>query len=131
VDNGPGLQDAVWISDSSFAVTWPGFLIHIFSTTGSMPFRTFRGHTDELNVVRVSPDRKMLSSISDDKTARIWALEPLKMTVKDGEIVPTEGSVGGADGQGCLHVLRKHKSTILNCKWAPLGRDPAERIFVT
>jgi WD40 repeat protein len=127
VEGGPGLQDSAWITDTSFALTWPGGLIHIFSTTAPMPFRTFRGHTKELNVVRVSPDRKILASAGDDTTVRMWALEPLKMVVKDGGIVPAEGSVGGEEEQGCIHVLRAHKDPVMNCRWAP---PPSEKIFV-
>jgi WD40 repeat protein len=130
VENGPGLQDVAWVNDTSFALTWPGGLIHIFFTTASMPFRTFRGHKEELNIVRVSPDRKLLASIGDDKTVRIWAIEPLKMMVKDGEVVPVEGSVGGEDGQGCLHVLRAHKKPVMNCRWAPPRQGSSEKIFV-
>jgi transducin (beta)-like 1 len=95
-----------------------------------MPFRTFRGHTDELNLVRVSPDRKLLASVGDDKTVRIWVLEPLKMIVKNGEVLPAEGSVGGEDGQGCIHVLQSHKESVMNCRWAPFRKDSAEKLFV-
>jgi transducin (beta)-like 1 len=130
VDHGPGLQDAAWITDTSFVLTWPAGLIHVFTTTATMPFRTFRGHTGELNVVRVSPDRKLLASAGDDTIVRIWALEPLKMVVKDGGIVPAEGSVGGEDGQGCLHLLRAHKEPVMNSSWPPSRRDASEKIFI-
>lgn len=130
MEHGPGLQDVSWITETSFALTWPGGVIHVFSTTAPMPFRTFRGHTEELNVVRVSPDRRLLASIGDDTTVRIWALEPLKMVVIDGGIVPAEGSVGGEDGQGCIHVLRAHQVTVMNCRWAPRRKGASEKIFV-
>lgn len=128
----PGLQDVAWVNDTSFAVTsTKDYLINVFIVTAQMPFRTFRGHKDDINVIRVSPDRKLLASGGDDTRLRIWALQPLKLMVVAGEFVPADGSVGGETGQSCLHILKGHDAPISNARWAPATADSPQRVLVT
>lgn len=124
--------DVAWINDGSFAASWPGHRIHIFTGSSTVPFRTFSGHSDEINQIRVTVDRKLLASVSDDGTARIWSLDPLKMIWVEGSLVPAENSVGGAKGQSCLHLLAGHTGMVHACRW--LQPDPdklSDRILAT
>ena len=126
-----GLQDITWVNDTSFAITQPSdFTIRVFIVTAPMPFRIFRGHKDELNMVRVSPDRKLLATGGDDYDVRIWTIQPLKLMVVTGEFVPAEGSVGGEVGQSCLHVLRGHKASVMHGRWAPSTVETPQKIFI-
>lgn len=111
-----------WINDGSFAASWPGPSIHIYMTTSTVAFRIFNGHEDDINAIKITLDRKLLASVSDDGTGRIWTLEPLKMVWVDSNIVPADNSVGGAPGQNCLHVLTGHEGMVHACRW--LQADP-------
>lgn len=74
----------------------------------------------------------MLASVSDDRTAKVWTLEPLRMTWKSGDVfVPVEGSVGGNIGQGCLHTFSGHTGMIQFCKWVTHPSENIERLLVT
>ncbi|KAG8797450.1 hypothetical protein FRC16_008857 [Serendipita sp. 398] len=128
---GENLPDIAWINDTTFACSWPGALIHVFVTTSPAIFRTYRGHTQDINLIRVTLDRKLLASVSDDKTVRIWKFEPLRLMWKSGEVWPSEGSVGGEVDQGCLHVLQGHGRSVATCKWAPPLEDGTENILIT
>lgn len=39
------------------------------------PVKSFKGHTDEVNAIRFDPSQTLLASVSDDTTAKIWALD--------------------------------------------------------
>lgn len=95
-----------------------------------MPFRIFRGHDDEVNVIRPSADRKLLATGSEDCKVRIWSLQPLKLLVVVGEFVPAEGSVGGEYGKGCLHVLRGHNEPIMQMRWVPPVDHTPQRLLI-
>ncbi len=47
----------------------------LFGQETRVPIRTFKGHTDKVTSVAVSPDGKQLISGSDDKTIRVWDIE--------------------------------------------------------
>jgi WD40 repeat protein len=47
----------------------------LFGQETSKPIRIFKGHTDKVTSVAVSPDGKQLISGSDDKTIRVWDIE--------------------------------------------------------
>ncbi|CAG7847670.1 SubName: Full=Uncharacterized protein {ECO:0000313/EMBL:CCA73360.1} [Serendipita indica DSM 11827] len=111
------VADISWLTNNNFITTWTDNLIHVFTSSSTIPFRTFRGHTDEINSVRGSPDGKYIASVSDDLTVRIWNLETLRMEFKEGSLRPIAGSVGGNMGQNCIHTLRAHKSSITSCRW--------------
>ncbi|QFS49754.1 WD40 repeat domain-containing protein [Nostoc sphaeroides] len=40
---------------------------------------TFRGHRDSINAVAITSDSKTLISVSDDKTIKVWSLNPPKL----------------------------------------------------
>ncbi|WDD36286.1 hypothetical protein PQG02_33245 (plasmid) [Nostoc sp. UHCC 0926] len=40
---------------------------------------TFRGHTNSINAVAITSDSKTLISVSDDKTIKVWSLNPPKL----------------------------------------------------
>lgn len=40
------------------------------------PIKTIRGHEDEVNAIRFDASQRLLASASDDKTAKIWAIDP-------------------------------------------------------
>lgn len=110
----------------------PSPKIVVYTTEAKVPFRIFQGHSDDINLVRVTSDRKILASVSDDHDARIWALEPLRMKFENGEVVPAPGSVGGRHSQGCIHILKGHEAAVSLCVWAPKqNKDLTETLLLT
>lgn len=95
-------------------------------------FRIFRGHTGEINQIRITSDRKRLASASDDGTVRVWTIEPLRITWQKGDtFFPAEGFVGGNSGQGCLHTFGGHEGIVQYCRWIPSRDDSPERLLVS
>lgn len=95
-------------------------------------FRIFRGHTGEINQIRITSDHKRLASASDDGTVRVWTIEPLRITWQKGDnFFPAEGSVGGNIGQGCLHTFGGHEGIVQYCRWIPSRDDSPERLLVS
>ncbi|CED84640.1 Beta-transducin family (WD-40 repeat) protein [Phaffia rhodozyma] len=97
--------DVDWFDDDTLASASKDKTIQICKVGSTIPFRTFKGHTDEINRVQWSPlvsipdgstsgskagttrhrrqRRRVLASCSDDATVRIWSL--------DGEDKPSFG----------------------------------------
>jgi hypothetical protein len=73
----------------------------------------------------------MLASVSDDGTAKVWAVEPLKMEWRSGKVLPVEGSVGGEPDQGCVRTLLGHTRNVTLCRWAAMTPDPYDRTLIT
>lgn len=46
----------------------------MFSLVNNTSLDCFKGHTDEVNQIRLSPDGCLLASVSDDTTAMIWSV---------------------------------------------------------
>ena len=65
-------------------------------------FKTFTGHSDEVNAVCWSPGGAYLASCSDDNTAKIWSVE-----------------------EGLLHDLKGHLKEIYTVRWTPTGPGSA------
>ena len=87
--------DVDWQDDEYFATCSTDKLIHYCKVGTDKPLKTFRGHTDEVNAIKWSPNGAMLASCSDDTTAKIWS--PQMDT--------------------CLYSLEEHTKEIYTIKW--------------
>ncbi|EPQ28993.1 uncharacterized protein PFL1_03283 [Pseudozyma flocculosa PF-1] len=88
-----GLSQSV--ADSIFATCSADNSINICKLGEARPIKSFKGHTDEVNAIRFDPSQTLLASVSDDCTAKIWALD-LGSSSSNGS-----GSwSGGAPGAG-------------------------------
>lgn len=99
--------DVDWRDETTFATCSSDMLIHMTKispdTTGtSAAYRTFSGHTDEVNAICWSPSGALLASCSDDNTAKIWCPDA-----------------------GLRHDLRGHQREIYTVRWTPTGRGSA------
>lgn len=75
------IKDSDWVNcvtftpDGKYAVTG-GTAVKVWDAATGACLRTYEGHTDEIYSVDVSPDGKYIASASNDKTAKLWALQP-------------------------------------------------------
>lgn len=123
-----------WLNDHSFIATTSDGVIRIYQTSTAAAFRIFRGHAPgELPHIQLNSNRKALISVSEDMTARIWNITPLKSIYnhEKQEMEPAEGSVGGQSGQDCLVVLKGHSSDLWEAVWCPLADGSSEKFVAT
>ena len=123
-----------WFNDHSFIATTSDGVIRIYQTSSAAAFRIFRGHVPgELPQIQLNANRKALISVSDDMTARIWNITPLKSVYNQErqEMEPAEGSVGGQSGQDCLVVLKGHSSDVWEAAWCPSADGSPEKFVAT
>ncbi|KAI5479814.1 DnaJ family protein [Pseudohyphozyma bogoriensis] len=112
--------DVDWNDDHTFASASMDKSIHLFNTSRVSPLNRFKGHRDEVNVVKFSPCGTLLASCSDDKTVRVWSLKGIaglnlgeKWTSKDeGRLIDDK------EHDGVL-VLKGHSSDVHTLAWAP------------
>lgn len=124
----------IWLNDHSFIASTSDGVIRIYQTSGAAVFRIFRGHSPgEIPQIQLNSSRKTLISASEDMTARIWNVTPLKSIVNSDkqEMEPAEGSVGGQSGQDCLAVLRGHTSDLWEAAWCPSSDGSSEKFVAT
>ncbi|KAL7417350.1 WD40-repeat-containing domain protein [Mrakia frigida] len=133
--------DVDWLDDDTLASCSMDKTITICRVGSSTPYRTFRGHTDEVNRVAWSPAPpsssdvkpssssfgfgssasassssagRVLASCSDDATVRIWGLDVEPSTASDDG-----GFQNGRLEKYCKGVLRGHDKEIYTFAFAP------------
>lgn len=89
------------VSDTYFASCSADNSINLCKLGEPKPVKSFKGHTDEVNAIRFDPSQTLLASVSDDTTAKIWAL--------DIGSSGASGASAGATGSAGDH-LRKRAS---------------------
>jgi len=123
-----------WLNDHSFIATTSDGVIRIYQTSTAAVFRIFRGHAlGELPQIQLNSNRKALISASEDMTARIWNVTPLKAIFNSDkqEMEPAEGSVGGQSGQDCIMILKGHSSDLWEAAWCPSADGSPEKFVAT
>ncbi|SPO20273.1 related to Nuclear receptor co-repressor/HDAC3 complex subunit TBLR1 [Ustilago trichophora] len=63
------------VADTYFATCSADNSINLCKLGEPKPVKSFKGHTDEVNAIRFDPSQTLLASVSDDTTAKIWALD--------------------------------------------------------
>lgn len=109
--------DAVWFDNKTFISCAIDRQVNVCRLGEQPPIRTFIGHEDEVNLVRLSKDKTLLASSSDDRTIRVWDMSVVK---DDAPIRPPIGQTDPA--QKC--VLRGHVREVSSLGWCP-STDPA------
>ena len=88
------------VADTIFASCSADNSIVICKLGETRPVKSFKGHTDEVNAIRFDPSQTLIASVSDDCTAKIWALD----LDSSGKAVSSNhhsgSSAGTAGGEG-------------------------------
>ncbi|KAG8850576.1 hypothetical protein FRB96_009667 [Tulasnella sp. 330] len=90
VHNGHVL-DAVWLDSRTFISCAVDRQINVCRLGDQHPIKTFLGHEDEVNIMRLSQDRTSLASSSDDRTVRVWDLAAWQAAGVDGLVRAPKG----------------------------------------
>lgn len=89
----------------------------VFSVSRVSPVHRFKGHRDEVNVVKFSPCGTLLASCSDDATIRIWSLKNIPGLTLDSNIkIPENRLIDSEENKGVL-VLSGHKHDVHTLAW--------------
>ncbi|KAG8466521.1 hypothetical protein KFE25_007900 [Diacronema lutheri] len=91
------MLDVDWRDDDTFATCSTDKQVLVCRLGESDAYRTFSGHTDEVNCVKWGARGRLLASCSDDCTARLWSVEHAK----------------------CVHTLSAHTKELYTIKWSP------------
>lgn len=92
------MLDVDWRDDETFATCSTDKAILVCRLGDSGAYRSFQGHSNEVNCVKWAPGGRLLGSCSDDCTARLWSVEADK----------------------CVHTLQGHSKEIYTIKWSPV-----------
>jgi WD40 repeat protein len=109
--------------------------VAVFNISRVSPVFRFKGHRDEVNVVKFSPCGTLLASCSDDSTVRIWSLRNIPgLTLskggkeKEGE---KERFIDEEDNAGVL-VLDGHTRDVHTIAWGPWKKgDQGPRLLAS
>ena len=67
--------DVDWKGDTNvFATSSMDKKIYVCEVGKKAPLKKFEGHTDEVNCIKWDPTGNLLTSCSDDYTAKIWSM---------------------------------------------------------
>lgn len=111
----------------------------VLSTSRPTPLHRFRGHRDDVNVVKFSPCGTLVASCADDTTVRVWSLRGIAPIARDIaakpcrrgdaarriDAVPEGGGQGEGGGAGRggvgggVWVLEGHESDVHQVAWHP------------
>lgn len=92
----------------------------VFSISRLSPIHRFKGHRDEVNVVKFSPCQTLLASCSDDHNIRIWSLKNIPGLFLSSKVLNgTENRSIDQEERGGVFVLGGHSNDVHTIAWAP------------
>lgn len=92
----------------------------VFNISRVSPVHRFKGHRDEINVVKFSPCGTLLASCADDHSVRIWSLANIPgLTL--GDRLTEQDKLRKIDDEdhGGVIVLEGHGNDVHAVAWAP------------
>ncbi|PWZ01417.1 WD40 repeat-like protein [Testicularia cyperi] len=108
------------VADQYFASCSADNSINLCKLGEPKPVKSFKGHSDEVNAIRFDPSQTLLASVSDDNTAKIWALE-----IGNSSAAAQSGPGGQADGSRKRASQRRGGSAHLD--GMDIDEDPTSR----
>ncbi|KAI3622741.1 WD40 repeat-like protein [Moniliophthora roreri] len=112
--------DVDWINDNVFASCGADRYIHVYGIHEASPLKTFGGHTDEINQIKVNPSGTRLASCSDDMTTRIWNVAGVTSTL---DSIPGLGGYSSTPSSDIPVVLKGHTHSVSTVEWfSPPGQ---------
>lgn len=103
-------------------------LTAVFSISRVSPVHRFKGHRDEVNVVKFSPCGTLLASCSDDGTIRLWSLRNIPGLALGNKVTAREEGrlIDDEDNSGVL-VLEGHSRDVHTIAWGPWKKGSDEQ----
>ncbi|GAA5878511.1 hypothetical protein JCM3774_000093 [Rhodotorula dairenensis] len=129
--------DVDWNDDQTWASASMDKTVHLMSLSRTTPLHRFRGHRDEVNVVKFSPCGTLVASCSDDSTVRVWSLRNIPAVARDIAAKPVkkgdearridrdDDDDAGGGGGGGVFVLEGHESDVHQIAWHPEAGKPS------
>ncbi|KAH6916628.1 WD40 repeat-like protein [Coprinopsis sp. MPI-PUGE-AT-0042] len=117
--------DVDWLTEDTFASCGADKRINVMKLGIEEPIKTFDGHQDEINQIRSNPSGTRLASCSDDRTARIWRVDNISVSVDD-DAIPGLGSPAGD-----VVILAGHTHPVSVVQWRPKTMNGAHEIVAT
>ncbi|KAF9055898.1 WD40-repeat-containing domain protein [Panaeolus papilionaceus] len=111
--------DVEWLTEDVFATAGADANIFIMHVDRDVPIRTFTGHRDEVNQVRVNPSGTRLASCSDDGTVIVWKINSLE---------PGQDDIPGLSGDQVVE-LKGHTHSVNIISWV-VDRPPATNEWI-
>ncbi|GAA5905794.1 hypothetical protein JCM8208_000901 [Rhodotorula glutinis] len=97
--------------------------IHLHSLPSFSLHRTFSSHTGGISDVCFSADSTLLASASDDRTVRVWEVDPALPLVGPGARPQHPGGMVGdaTRAEEAARVLHGHLTAVFCVAWSPRG----------
>ncbi|KAK4056563.1 hypothetical protein OIO90_002411 [Microbotryomycetes sp. JL221] len=113
--------DVDWNDDQTFASASMDKSVHLIGISRTSPIHRFKGHRDEVNMVKFSPCGTLLASASDDHTARVWSLGNIAgLDIEDKLTARDEGRLIDDQERGGVFILEGHTNDVHSIAWAPI-----------
>ncbi|GAA5886337.1 hypothetical protein JCM16303_002503 [Sporobolomyces ruberrimus] len=94
--------------------------VHVYSVPSFHLYRSFPSHTAGISSIAFSADSTLLASASDDKTVRIWELDPtLSLSHRALGVLGSQETT--AQEETAIRVLKGHLSAVFCVGWSPRG----------
>lgn len=94
--------------------------MHVYSVPSFHLYRSFTSHTSGISSIAFSADSTLLASASDDKTVRIWELDPtLSLSHRALGVLGSQETT--AQEEMAIRVLKGHLSAVFCVGWSPRG----------
>ena len=99
--------------------------IHLHALPSLTLHECYHSHRNGVNDISFSTDSTLLASASDDKSVRIWEIDPALST--QPSVVPTPApsassiATEGGNPEQAARVLRGHLSAVFCVAWSPRG----------
>ncbi|KAF8313844.1 WD40 repeat-like protein [Clavulina sp. PMI_390] len=122
--------DVEWLGNNFYASAGTDHRIAIYHREQPDPLTYFKGHQDEVNQIRLSPDCLLLVSVSDDKVAMVWDVSQYTTTGWTNSRMDKLKEAGGL-GLWTHRLAYGHEKPISMVQWSPTKYQEGYNLLAT